>query len=188
MDDYNRISSLYDALIGPFLKPIHKAMLTVISAKQCHTVLDLCCGTGLVAGMVSDKGLKAVGVDLSPAMLKVARARRPAVTFIDGDASSLIFSDDEFDAVTISFGLHEKPAETGYAILAEARRVVRPDGVVLVADYREPVPMQSRLVGLGIAAVERIAGKEHYACFPGIWRRAEPVRSWPGQQWWECLP
>lgn len=165
MDEYARFAALYDPVIGPFLRPIHKGMLSALSAHHCHKVVDLCCGTGLMAGMASDAGLTPVGVDVSPAMLSVARQKHPHATFIDGDASNLFFSDNEFDAATISFALHEKPMDVARAILAEAVRVIRPGGLILVADYRLPTSRQSRLAGWAISTVERIAGKEHYDHF-----------------------
>jgi len=165
MDEYARYAWLYDPLVGPFLKPIHRAMLAALAVRQSGKVLDLCCGTGTLAGMVADRGVKSVGIDLSAAMLHIAREKHPAVTFIDGDAASLFFSDDEFDAVTVSFALHEKRQSVAMSIVSEAFRVVRSGGVVIVADYRWPPPGESRLTGFGINAVERLAGREHHACF-----------------------
>lgn len=162
MDEYARFASLYDPLVGPFLRPIHKGMLAALISRQCHKVIDLCCGTGLMTGMMADAGFTPVGIDLSPSMLKVARAKHPNATFIDCDAANLFFPDNEFDAVTISFALHEKPLDLAYAILGEGVRVVKPGGLVLIADYRLPVPRQSRWMGWAIAMIERLAGKEHF--------------------------
>ncbi|WP_319470721.1 class I SAM-dependent methyltransferase [uncultured Pseudodesulfovibrio sp.] len=165
MDDYSRFAFLYDTLVGPFLRPIHEAMLKIMTAQGSRTVLDLCCGTGMLAGMAADRGARVVGVDLSPAMLHEGRTKHPAVTFLDGDATSLIFSDNEFDAVLLSFALHEKSRQSGYEILAEAWRVMKPDGVLLIADYRKPPSGQSPWTGVGISLIERMAGREHYAHF-----------------------
>jgi ubiquinone/menaquinone biosynthesis C-methylase UbiE len=163
MDDYTCFAKLYDPVIGPFLKPIHQAMLAELSSLQCHKITDLCCGTGLMAGMISDAGMKAVGVDLSQSMLRVARKKHPAVTFLDGDATSLIFSNGEFDAATISFALHERPESFAFDVLKEAQRVVKPGGLILVADYRQPASTQSPWTEWAITTVERLAGKNHYA-------------------------
>ena len=162
MDEYARFAALYDPLVGPFLRPIHRAMIAAMESRRCHKIIDLCCGTGLLTGMAADAGYPPVGVDLSPTMLRVARRNHPGATFIDCDASALFFPDNEFDAATICFALHEKPADTARAILAEAVRVTRPGGLTLGADYRLPIPRQSRLTGLAIALVERLAGKAHF--------------------------
>lgn len=165
MDDYARFASLYDPIIGPFLRPVHEGMLDALSAHNCNTVIDLCCGTGLLVGMARDGGFSPMGVDLSPTMLAVARAKYPGATFIEGDASAIPFPDNSFDAATISFALHEKPAEVARAILNEAARVTRPGGLLLVADYRLSTSRNSRLTGWAIALVERLAGTEHYTDF-----------------------
>ena len=163
VDEYARFAGIYDTAVGPFLRPIHQAMLTTLSSSKSHMIIDLCCGTGLMAGRAADAGMKVVGVDISPAMLSVARAKYPAVNFIEGDATSLTFSDGEFDAATISFALHEKPADIAMDILKEAMRVVKTGGLILVADYRQPTPIRARWTGWVINAVERLAGKEHSA-------------------------
>jgi ubiquinone/menaquinone biosynthesis C-methylase UbiE len=164
MDEYRRIASLYDPLVARPLRPIHRAMAERL-ARSAGTVLDLCCGTGLLSGQALDIGLAATGVDLSPHMLAVARAKRPGAKYILADASALPLPDNGFDGAAVSFALHEKPLETARAILAEARRVVRPGGPVLVADYLPPGPGQSWLTGRAIRLVERLAGRNHHARF-----------------------
>jgi ubiquinone/menaquinone biosynthesis C-methylase UbiE len=164
MDEYGRIASVYDPLVGRPLRPIHRAMAKRL-ARTAGTVLDLCCGTGLLAGQALESDLAVTGVDLSPHMLAVARAKRPGAKYILADASALPLPDDSFDGAAISFALHEKPLHTARAILAEARRVVRPGGPVLVADYLPPGPGQSWLTGRAIRLVERLAGRDHHARF-----------------------
>ncbi|OIQ50186.1 Malonyl-[acyl-carrier protein] O-methyltransferase [Pseudodesulfovibrio hydrargyri] len=164
MDEYGRIARLYDPLVGRPLRPIHRAMAERL-ARTARTVLDLCCGTGLLAGQALERGLAVTGADLSPHMLAVARARRPGAEYILADASALPLPDDDFDGAAISFALHEKPLHTARAILAEARRVVRPGGPILIADYLPTGPGQSWLTGRAIRLVERLAGRGHHARF-----------------------
>ncbi|MEZ7198267.1 class I SAM-dependent methyltransferase [Pseudodesulfovibrio karagichevae] len=164
MDEYGRIASLYDPLVGRPLRPIHRAMAERL-AGTAGTVLDLCCGTGLLAGQALESGLAVTGVDLSPHMLAVARAKRPGAEYLLADASALPLPDDSFDGAAISFALHEKPFDTARAILNEARRVVRPGGPVLVADYLPSGPNQSWFTGRAIRLVERLAGRDHHARF-----------------------
>lgn len=163
MDEYARHARYYDRLVGPFLKPIHQAIVAELTDARCGTVIDLCCGTGLLAGMAVSEGLTVTGVDLSPAMLEVARHKHPNVNFMGNDATALPFADDHFDAASISFALHEKPADIALGILAEARRVVRPGGLIVMADYR--VTARAPLRGWLIDLVERLAGREHHQCY-----------------------
>ena len=164
MDEYGRFTLLYDPLISPALQPLHQKMTTLLSQLGCASMADLCCGTGVLAGMAARTGMDATGVDLSPAMLRVAAGKQPA-RFIRADATALPLRDDSFDCATISFSLHEKPQATALAILSEARRIVRPGGIIVVADYRAPGPDGGRWTGRTISLIERMAGREHHACF-----------------------
>jgi demethylmenaquinone methyltransferase/2-methoxy-6-polyprenyl-1,4-benzoquinol methylase len=66
-------------------------------------VLDVATGTGAVAAELLARGCTVVGVDQSPEMLAVARARLPGTELIEGSAESLPFEDDAFDALTFTY-------------------------------------------------------------------------------------
>jgi len=165
MDEYARFARFYDPVVGPPLRSLHQAMVRELRIRECGSVIDLCCGTGLFLSLAHRIGLKATGVDLSPDMLAVARAKHPDIHLVEKDASAVPLPDDSFDSATISFGLHEKPLPTAQAILHEAMRLVRSGGVVLIADYRLPEPNASTVTGWAIRLVERLAGRNHYDCF-----------------------
>lgn len=73
-----------------------------------NNVLDVACGTGVVAGealgRVGPTG-SVTGLDINPGMLAVAASIEPGISWIEGDARQLPFEDDEFDAVVNQFGL-----------------------------------------------------------------------------------
>ncbi len=103
-------------------------------------VLDLCCGTGDVALRFGSRGARVVGLDFSERMLEVACARsrlsNACLYWVKGDALALPFPDNQFDLVTISYGLRNlADLEQG---LREMLRVVRPGGRVLVLDFGKP--------------------------------------------------
>ena len=96
-------------------------------------VLDVACGTGIVARTVAERtGTegRVVGLDLNEAMLTVARRIRPDLEWRQGDASALPFPDGAFDAALCQMALMFFPDRTG--ALREMARVVRPAGVVAV--------------------------------------------------------
>lgn len=165
MDEYSNHANLYDPVVGPFLRSTHKDMVDILQKHGCHKVLDLCCGTGLFVGKAHEVGLNPLGVDLSQAMLKVARANFPKVKLIECDGTSLPMRNGSFDAVTISFALHEKPREVALDITQEAVRLVRKGGLLVVADYRHPKERNSVFAGWVIRFVEYMAGKEHNTHF-----------------------
>ena len=97
-------------------------------------VLDVACGTGVVARTAADlvgPGGRVVGVDLNEAMLTVARRVRPDVEWRRGDAGDLPVDDGTFDAALCQMALMFFPDRA--AALAEMRRVVRAGGTVAVA-------------------------------------------------------
>lgn len=170
MDEYRSYAWLYDLLVGPFLYPMHEAMVNMLQRHNCSSFLDLCCGTGLFVGKAREVGMEPFGIDLSPSMLGVARRNHPGIDFFESDASALPIVNDSFDAATLSFALHEKPRNTALDILQEAIRVVRPGGIIVVSDFCNPIDKDSRLTGWGIKCVERMAGKEHHAHFQDFMR------------------
>ena len=73
--------------------------------KQGDRVLDVACGTGVVARECARRGAAVTGLDLNEGMLTVARRISPDIDWHEGDASDLPFEDGSFDAVTCQFGL-----------------------------------------------------------------------------------
>lgn len=102
------------------------ALVAAVRAGPDIAVLDMCCGQGNVAAGIVKAGARVTGLDFSPAMLEMARSAVPEAQFVEGDAMSLNFDDETFDAVTIGFGMPHVPAPP--KVLAEARRVLRPGG------------------------------------------------------------
>ncbi|HVM11844.1 MAG TPA: class I SAM-dependent methyltransferase, partial [Actinomycetota bacterium] len=94
-------------------------------------VLDVACGTGVVAREVADRlgAAAVVGVDLNQAMLAVARRLRPDIAWRQADAAALPFADDSFDAVLCQAALMFFPDRAG--ALREMVRVAKPHGKVV---------------------------------------------------------
>lgn len=80
-------------------------------------------------------------VDILPIQLRNLVAKLPSderVTILQGDSSSLTAADASFDQVLLFFLLHEQPEPVRRATLAEAMRVVRPGGKIVIVDYHRP--------------------------------------------------
>ncbi len=96
-------------------------------------VLDVACGTGIVARTAAERtgpAGRVVGLDLNEAMLTVARRVRPDLEWRQGDATSLPFPDDSFDVALCQSGLMFVPDPA--AAVREMARVVPPRGRVAV--------------------------------------------------------
>lgn len=117
-------------------------------------VLDLACGTGDVALSLAD-GQDVAGLDLTPAMLTIARGRAASagarIPWIAGDMTSLPIADATFDVVTTSYGLRNVPALD--QALAEIARVLRPGGLLVSLDFNKPRGAAVRGIYLGYLTV-----------------------------------
>ena len=93
-------------------------------------------------------------VDILPIQLKNLAGKLPAderVALMQGDSSSLACPDASYDQVLLFFLLHEQPEHVRRATLAEAMRVVKPGGRIVIVDYHRPVPMHPlRLLMTGV--------------------------------------
>ena len=105
---------------------VARALSDSIGAAPHMRVLDLCCGHGVVAASLAERGADVTGLDFSPAMVALARKAVPDATITQGDAMGMEFADASFDAVTIGFGVPHFPDPAKG--LAEAARVLRPGG------------------------------------------------------------
>jgi demethylmenaquinone methyltransferase/2-methoxy-6-polyprenyl-1,4-benzoquinol methylase len=113
----------------------------VRSAQPCAGLraLDLATGTGDIAGLLFDAGARVVGLDVTPRMIELARAKRPrgaGPAFLVGDMAALPFASASFDIVTTGYGLRNVP-ELGVA-LDEILRVLKPGGRLLSLDFDRP--------------------------------------------------
>jgi ubiquinone/menaquinone biosynthesis C-methylase UbiE len=112
-------------------------VVEAVRGQRRARILDVACGTGRFLEMLRAALPEAQlhGVDLSPFYVARARRRRIGdVTLGVENAEALPFRDDWFDAVTIVFLFHELPRDARRRVLAEARRVLKPGGVVSVLD------------------------------------------------------
>lgn len=100
------------------------------------SVLDVGCGTGVMALLLADMGHRVTGVDISEAMLHRAREKAAPlsqpVEFLEGDAEELLFEDGAFDAVVSRHVLWALPNPE--RAVAEWKRVLRPGGKVIIID------------------------------------------------------
>ena len=142
---YTRFAPFYDVVTVP----LHQLRREVAQASGCdrHSrVLDVATGTGAQAHAFSAMAREVIGVDLSAAMLEVARRKRsaPNLTYSRADATALPFGVADFDVCCISFALHEMPEAVRERVLREMVRVTRPGGTVIVVDYALPAGALSR--------------------------------------------
>ncbi|GGK79659.1 demethylmenaquinone methyltransferase [Planomonospora parontospora subsp. parontospora] len=167
-----------------------RATAAAVDAGPGELVLDLGAGTGTSTDAFTSLGARAIASDFSFGMLRTGVARRGGsgisgggvrgVTFVAGDALSLPFADDSFDAVTISFAIRNV-ADTEQA-LREMLRVARPGARLVVCEFSRPTARSFDLVYtqylirmLPIVARAVSSNPDSYEYL------AESIRAWPDQ-------
>jgi SAM-dependent methyltransferase len=108
------------------------AMLARVGNGRFRNVLDVGCGEGRFCRLLTAQGIATTGIDPTPALLETARKRDPGGDYRFGRAEQLDFESASFDLV-VSYVTLVDIADFRTAI-REMARVVRPGGVVLVAN------------------------------------------------------
>jgi ubiquinone/menaquinone biosynthesis C-methylase UbiE len=128
-------------------------------------IVDLLTGVGAVLPFYASRfpGARIIAVDMDSRLLGLVKKRLDdeagcAIETLDADARDLPLTASSTDLVNISFGLHELKRMDRCLVLGEACRVLKPDGQLIVADYRE---------AKGI--VRRLAARLYFAFFEPRW-------------------
>src|SRR5499427_5168220 len=132
-DQWHRIRSLYvDEL------EVETALIEIIAAADPRDLLDIGTGTGRMLEVLAPRVERALGIDQSREMLSIARVNLERAGLENGsvrlgDMYQLAVPDASFDAVVIHQVLHY--ADRPDAAIAEAARVLRPTGVLVIVDF-----------------------------------------------------
>jgi len=120
------------------------SMIDALAPQPGELILDLAAGTGASSIPIARAGARVISTDLTEAMVAVGKNRHPDHAFVVGDALRLPYSDEVFDAVTISFGLRNvcDPAQ----VLSELLRVVRHGGTLVICEFSTPTSIITRLL------------------------------------------
>lgn len=136
-DYYDEFSKSYERHRRPNQAAGYHALVDDLEIDLCERygagrdILECGCGTGLILERLAEFSRRAAGIDLSPGMLELARARGLEVK--EGSVTALPFEDASFD-VTCSFKVLAHVPDIGKA-LSEMARVTRPGGVILAEFY-----------------------------------------------------
>jgi len=126
--------------VGRLFRQLAERLLEYAPLRPSDRVLDVACGTGIVARLAASRvsqSTKVVGLDLNHAMLAEARARSAdegtSIVWKQGDAAALPFAASEFDVVLCQQGLQFFPDKL--RALQEMRRVVVSGGLVAISVF-----------------------------------------------------
>lgn len=143
--DYHGVRRAYDTVAEDYAAyfpdtraetPLDLAMVDAfaeaVGAGEDAEVLDAGCGTGRMSRYLTGRGCVVRGVDLSPGMVAMARRDHPGLDFTVGSLTELPYPDGRFAGVMLWYSIIHTPPAGQAAIFAEAARVLRPDGHLLV--------------------------------------------------------
>ncbi len=145
---FDRISPTYDrtntALSFGMDRLWRKKLISNLPKRASGALLDVATGTGevLLEAFKQDKIQMGMGIDLSGEMIKLAKDKfraspfRPQANFVVGNALSLPFENETFDAVTMSYGIRN--VQNVDLALSEMHRVLKKDGRVLILEFSLP--------------------------------------------------
>ena len=152
---YRFLTPFYDFIQKYIVRDTRYKSILVEQAeiRACQSVLDLGCGTGTLAIMVTQMqpGTDVTGLDADPQMLRVARyksARAKApVKFDVGMTYDLPYPDESFDRVLSSILIHHLKTPDKKRTAREVFRVLKPGGRLHIVDFGRPVSWYGKMLG-----------------------------------------
>jgi ubiquinone/menaquinone biosynthesis C-methylase UbiE len=126
---YDTVAASYSALVRDDLphQPTERSLLTLfaeLAAPHSTEVADVGCGPGQITAFLSEQGLKVVGIDLSPAMIELARATYPSLSFEIGSMTALARPDASLSGVLGWLSIIHIPDDELPSVVAEFERVL----------------------------------------------------------------
>ena len=130
--DFDRLARLHDDAWDHNLH--HHGFLLARVPRPCREALEIGCGAGAFSHALAARAERVLALDVSPEMIRVARAREPRranIEFRLADASDWPFPFERFDCIASIATLHHLDSR---ALLPRMRDALRPGGVLLVLD------------------------------------------------------
>lgn len=139
-DHYSFLSGKHwitDPVQAVFMFGPRKALFRMVAKHKPERILDVCCGTGVMANKFTSIGIETTGVDSSQSMLKQAK-EKSRITHIHLMDASLMEFNKEFDVAYINLAIHEMSAELRERVWQRMFEAVRDGGVIIAMDLNVP--------------------------------------------------
>lgn len=132
-EGYNRIAQAYARLEGEIDWPRMRWLQKLVNRLEPgSSILDLGCGSGVPADVEIAKQHRVTGVDVSQTQIDLARRNVPTGCFLHGDAATVEFAADSFDAVISFYALEHIPRNEHATILRRIYKWLRAEGFLLI--------------------------------------------------------
>ena len=156
-----------------------KKLTEKVDPQTGEKILDIAAGTGTSSMALKLPGVEVVAADFSKGMLAEGKKRYPELEFVFADAMKLPFKNNEFDVVTMSFGLRN--VQDRNTALGEFLRVLKPGGRLVICEFSH-VPgllgfFYRAYLKFVLPAISRLASKtpDAYSYL------SESIMAWPKQ-------
>jgi SAM-dependent methyltransferase len=116
----------------PYLRASLALFAELLNGTGGGPVADVGCGPGYVTGYLHDAGVDVFGIDLSPEMIAIARRDYPDLRFQVGTMTALALADDSLAGIVAFWSVIHVPDQAMPDVLGQFRRVLRPQGLLLV--------------------------------------------------------
>lgn len=133
---------------------VYRRLAALADARSGEHVLDVGCGTGALSKAMTyavSPGGRVLGIDPSEPMCERARRTVPGAQFRVMAAEALDLPDESVDVVVSALAVHHIAEAARPAAFAEAARVLRPGGRLMVADFRPPAGRLGALFAIALA-------------------------------------
>jgi SAM-dependent methyltransferase len=133
-EGYAQWAPWYDEPGNELLEVEEPVLREILDALNVGVALDAACGTGRHGAYLASLGHRVIGVDATPEMLEVARAKIPAAEFYEADIHDLPLGNDSVDVVVCGIAASHVPDLA--PVFAQFARVLRPRGHLVLSDSR----------------------------------------------------
>ena len=112
-------------------------LVELLNLSTTDTLLDVCCGNGLITKRLSKYSNNVLGIDFSSLLINSAKENNDYsnIEYIVGDATSLTKNTNEkFDKIVLNFSFQYFHFKEGLMVVSEMKKILKPNGVILLGD------------------------------------------------------